>query len=284
MAALARAYGLPAEALQDLGGGNLVVGAGPEYVIKLTPPVFRREIDAEAAALALIGAALPVPVPRLVAHGEWLGWPFVILTRLRGRAIGACRDSVPAEDMRALLRTLGTALRALHALAAPACAPGGGWAAFLARESIGCVARQHAWGVAPAIVEALPRFLAGAALAPPARSVLLHADLTHENVLVGQSGGRWKLTGLVDFGDAMTGDPLFDLITPALLIGRGEPALLAALLDGYGIPPAQRDAALRRRLMALAALHRWNDLSRFSRWCGPVTDVEGLSRALFPLD
>lgn len=282
VSALAEAHGLAGVALQDLGGGNLVVAAGTNHVIKLTAPVFRREIDAEAAALAHIGAALPVP--RLIAHGEWLGWPFVILTRLPGAGIGSCRAVVPAAQLQALLRAVGAALRSLHSLVPPASLPGERWAAYLARESVACVPRQRAWGLAPALVDDLPGFLAKVALAPLPPEVLLHADLTHENVIVRNLDGRWELSGLIDFGDAMTGDPLFDLVAPALLIGRGDPALIAALLDGYQIPRAQRDATLRRRLMALAALHRWNDLSRYAGWVGPVTRVEALSRVLFPLD
>jgi hygromycin-B 7''-O-kinase len=93
--------------------------------------------------------------------------------------------------------------------------------------------------------------------------VLLHADLTADNVLVSHAAGRWWVSGLIDFGDALCGDALFDLVTPALMIARGDARLLAALFDGYGLPESERSPALRRRLAALALLHRFNDLRRY---------------------
>lgn len=80
------------------------------------------------------------------------------------------------------------------------------------------------------------------------------------------------------------GDPLFDLITPALLIARSDRALLGALLDGYGVSPSARDERLRSRLTAYAVLHRFNKLTRYLGWADrPIDSTEALGAVLFPL-
>jgi aminoglycoside 2''-phosphotransferase len=69
--------------------------------------------------------------------------------------------------------------------------------------------------------------------------VLIHGDLGLEHILVDPSGG--SLAGVIDFGDAGTGDPAVDFA--GLLSGLDEPAARAALA-AYGRPD---DAAIFRR-------------------------------------
>lgn len=284
VAELARKLGLPTAPLAFLGGGNLVVAAGPGHVLKLTPPIFRREVKAEAAALALLADVPGLPVPELVATGEWSGWHFVAMTRLAGESLAACRGRQSPAELASLAGEIGMALRCLHAQPPPATGPlASDWAAYLERESLACVERQRRHGVDPGLVADMPRFLRAAALAPPAATVLLHADLTAENVLVSDAGGRWRVSGLIDFGDAMRGDALFDLVTPALMIACGDARLLAALFDGYGLPRAERSPALRRRLAALALLHRFNDLRRYAGWSARAPrNMDELAASWFP--
>jgi len=40
---------------------------------------------------------------------------------------------------------------------------------------------------------------------------LVHADLCTENIIIRQEKGTFQLSGIIDFGDALSGDPLYDL-------------------------------------------------------------------------
>jgi hygromycin-B 7''-O-kinase len=64
--------------------------------------------------------------------------------------------------------------------------------------------------------------------------VVLNSDLTSDHVLVTRIGKTWRLSGIIDFGDAMIGHPYYDFTAPLLDHAFGEPALARALLDGYG--------------------------------------------------
>jgi fructosamine-3-kinase len=85
-------------------------------------------------------------------------------------------------------------------------------------------------------------------LAAVTRPALLHFDLWDGNVLAGPDGG---LTGLVDGERYLYGDPLLDLVSPALM-RRIEDLPDHPFLAGYR--PAPFDEAARIRL-ALYRVH-----------------------------
>jgi phosphotransferase family enzyme len=85
-------------------------------------------------------------------------------------------------------------------------------------------------------------------LAEVTRPALLHFDLWDGNVLVGPSG---ELTGLVDGERYLYGDPLLDLVSPALF-RRIEDSPDHPFLLGYGLTRFDRSARIR---LALYRLH-----------------------------
>ena len=54
------------------------------------------------------------------------------------------------------------------------------------------------------------------ALAAVARPALVHFDLWDGNVLAEETDGGWRLAGLVDGERHLYGDPLVDLVSPAI--------------------------------------------------------------------
>lgn len=287
LGALATSLGLGGEPIADLGGGNLVVSVGERHVLKLAPPVFARELVGEREALALVGGALPVPCPRLFAHGEHDGWAYLLMERLPGRTARERWAEIPHAGRLSLVRQVGEALRCLHALPLPSSGPlAPAWQAYAGEHGAACVERQRRWGVPEGVLADLPALLGRTPYLETPREALIHADLTSLNLLVDEDASRpggWGVSGIIDFGDALGGAPLFDLAAPALLLGRGEAPLLAALLDGYGVPPSARDGALRDLFTAYAALHPFNPLTRYLGFGGRTAeDLDSLGRAMFP--
>ena len=70
-------------------------------------------------------------------------------------------------------------------------------------------------------------------------------------------GGRWTSLAIIDFGDAMTGDLLYELAALHLDLFHGERDMLAAFLRAYGIPEAGWPE-LARKALATALLHRFD--------------------------
>src|SRR5262245_57488933 len=151
--------------------------------------------------LAHVHGKLSAQTPGIVAEGDLEGWGYVVMTRLEGRQANTTLKSAGAPEGRAILRAIGALLAEIHALPAPPTLDAD-WASFVTREAATCVKRHAAGGAAPAWLEAIPARIAG--LPSPERVAPLHADVHGDHVLLDD---ELHVTGLLDFGDAMVGDP-----------------------------------------------------------------------------
>jgi hygromycin-B 7''-O-kinase len=86
--------------------------------------------------------------------------------------------------------------------------------------------------------------------------ILLHGDFHEGNVIVDMNQNKPVITGVVDLGNAMAGDPVADLARLDTFSIRGNESKQQALFGGYGSAPVQWDA--RRRLYQLVqAFELW---------------------------
>ncbi|MFF9827280.1 phosphotransferase family protein [Streptomyces albidoflavus] len=160
-----------------------------------------------------------LPVPPVLARGEAEGWAYAVSGRVRGSAL----DDLSGE---AVARTLPSLLRALDAAARVDLAGTSGYGIWTSDG----LAPQASWPEALlAIGDETPRvpgwrtalvdigfglgpveagLSALGALTPylPDERRLIHGDLLSRNVLVGEGA----ITGVLDWGNALYGDPLYD--------------------------------------------------------------------------
>lgn len=232
-----------------------------------------------------------IPAVRLVASGE-LGksqwhWPYLIFDLIQGVSIGQVMDQVSLEDRLRVAREMGDLALSLHSLplARQSFFPNN-WSdyrAFLARQRQVCVQNHRIWGTLPPhLVEQIEAFLPPIeSLVEPTRSPhLIHADLTKDHLLGRLEQGRWTTLALIDFGDAMTGDLLYELVALHLDLFNCDRMMLAEFLNVYGMASEQR-ASLVQRAMAVTLLHRFNVID-----CIPVDvlkapDLETLALRLW---
>ncbi|TDD57808.1 aminoglycoside phosphotransferase family protein [Kribbella antibiotica] len=160
-------------------------------------------IAAEAHA---IGAAreLGVPAPRILATD--LTVPYLLTAELPG---------APSEAP-AVVRAAASCLRQLHTVHADA-----DWAATLL-EPVQVLDELVPSDLADQLRRVLPPFIAEVSEVPP---VLLHGDL-HVRHLYAESG---RLSGILDWGDSMYGDPLFDVARFTMTADAD------VVLAGYGL-------------------------------------------------
>ena len=147
-------------------------------------------------------------MPRVIAEGELEGWPYLVLEPLPGIPLNQVWEQVEARDRAAICETLGGVMAALHAVPTDGLgAIAVDWPAWLAERRAGFAAAQAERGASPEWIAAALDFLAE--MWPEITTgapVLLNADITDEHVLLAREGDRWRMTGLIDFGDAMLGD------------------------------------------------------------------------------
>jgi Ser/Thr protein kinase RdoA (MazF antagonist) len=193
-----------------------------------------RSADAGCAAPAILGRGRLSTADRLSAF---------IMRRVAGGPIGAGHPAWPA---------VGDSLRRVHDVRLP----GFGWLAEAAWDERGdCALRHRSWldflqgivgdtrcladryVVAAPVAEAAAAALDAhaAALAAVEVGSLCHGDLKAAHIFV--EAGR--LTGVIDWGDAVVGDPLWDI---ARFAHRADVGSVSLLLAGYDPARALVDA------------------------------------------
>ncbi|MFB7073988.1 phosphotransferase, partial [Streptomyces sp. NPDC056290] len=229
----------------DLADGReVVVKAGPPSTARLLA-YEKRLIPAEAEYFRVVRDRAPgVPVPSVLAVcDDW-----IITTLLPGRPL-------TEEDAPRARIELGAAVAAVHEISGPHFGytgerpSGQDWPTVFAAAVTSLRADAAEWNVPlPPLEGAVERH--HDVLAEVIRPALLHFDLWDGNVLVSPSGG---LAGLVDGERYLYGDPLLDLVSPALF-RRIEDEPEHPFLRGYRPDPF--DAGARTRL-SLYRLHRY---------------------------
>jgi hygromycin-B 7''-O-kinase len=288
---IARCHGLPADDPHIFATGtNLVLGLGPDLVLKIFPPALRSQFISERAALKQLRVRLDIPTPEIVLEGERDQWPYLAMTRLGGTLGSEIWPLLPESWKETVLRQIGETIAQVQrapigelALIEP------GWAEFMSRQIAGCRARQirlglpeKYWGELEALIAAAP------ALIPmDAAPVILTGEYIPENFMLEPDGDGWRLAGLFDFGDVLTGWGEYDLLGPSAFMTEGRPGRVRNLLQGFGYSPAEIDPALTRRLLTLTFLHRASDpMSKIAipGWHAQAATLAELERMLWPLD
>lgn len=276
------AEGDPARIRKASEGSVLVALLGDDRVLKLYPPFLADHYAFERAMLERLHGRLGVPTPRLLASGERDGWPYLVMTQLRGGAPLTGLWPAMAEEARLrLLRSLGALTREVHALPVDdtiaALAPP--WAAFIAGQRRGCFARQQRTGLPAHLLERLEAFVAAGAV-PAGAPVLLSGEYTPMNLLATAAG---ELAAMFDFGDGLIGPREYDWLGPLAFLAAGSAARTAAFMQGLG---ARLTEALREQLLRLLLLHRYSHLPAQLKACAgweQAASFEALAATLWPL-
>ena len=240
-------------AAEELGGGGFAavwrasLTDGRDVVVKVAPPpsarllAYEKElIAAEAEYFALTAGLAPVPSV-LAVSPRW-----IITSLLPGRPLTE-GDSAPARTQ------LGAAVARIHTISGPRFGYTGDrpsaadWPTAFTAMIASLRADAAAWQVPLPPLDGVVEKHHGV-LAAVTRPALLHFDLWDGNVLVGADG---SLSGLVDGERYLYGDPLLDLVSPALM-RRIEDEPDHPFLAGYRPEPFDEPARIR---LALYRIH-----------------------------
>jgi hygromycin-B 7''-O-kinase len=108
---IARTHGLRCTALQVFSTGtNLVVALDEKLILKIFPPMLRRQFVSERGALAQLRGRVRIPIPEIVFEGERDGGLYLVITRLPGVLGVGARPSLPEEDKERVLSQIGEAI------------------------------------------------------------------------------------------------------------------------------------------------------------------------------
>jgi hygromycin-B 7''-O-kinase len=262
--AIATRHVLPANELRFIDKGTHLVWETGRSVIKLFVPLWPEDSDSEIVMLEMVsGSALPAP--RLEAVGEFEGWRYVVMSKVEGEALGVAWRALDAAGRMRLAAHLGETMAVLATLPRERLADRAiTQEALLAERRDRVLSDQRERGGDDALEAELRRFLEELPPLAHREEVVLHADLTDDNVLV--SGDR--VTGVIDFADAFVGPAAYEFAAPACFVTRGSPAQRDALIRGRGFVPTPELIATIR---AWAILHRYGHVARMMQAAGVTT-------------
>ncbi|MFD3926734.1 aminoglycoside phosphotransferase family protein [Streptomyces sp. NPDC058614] len=227
------------------GGGHSTWWVGSRHVLRLAPDREasarqRRELRLRDVVRPHAGVAVPVSV----AHGEWsAGLSYTLDTKLAG-VTGEEQDvsAIGEADLAALLAGMREVpVRQAEALGVPRAAPR---SLEALRTSAGRAAEQLASAdeFDPARLAQLTAAAAVKLAGQPGAAVLVHHGLKGGHLVVSADG---RVRGVLDWTDAVIGDPTEDIAGLAVAVGAPA-AVRAATLAGYGARPCLRGLWLSR--------------------------------------
>lgn len=208
------AAGLPATgSFRRKSGWVSRAWVGDGCVVRLNNDVRHRDAYSHEAAVVSLLAGTEVPHARLLAQGDGPDGPWYVSERLPGRTLLEAWPAADPSTRRAIIESLGSALRALHRIPVPAgllppwlvgAIDGGPWPAFHPPVVGGTLHLVEAARRLPGHNSRLLVDVAGwveqrLALFAADEPVLVHGDLHGSNVMVDQG----RVTGLIDFAEAL---------------------------------------------------------------------------------
>ncbi|MDP9330673.1 MAG: aminoglycoside phosphotransferase family protein [Actinomycetota bacterium] len=207
---------------------------------------------AERAAYSLIATDPEIAAPSVVGEGRLCGdvdaaWPYLITTRVSG--VASWRADLSADQRRSIAAELGSQARRIHALS-----PSGGVATEEDWPALNVAGAAQRSSLPPHLVAQVDDYLAQ--LGPPDR-VFVHGDLVANHIYVEDS----RITGIIDWGDAMVTDRHVELIQIYRDMFECDKELFGVFLEASDWPVREdfpRRAlghALYRQAMGLAQHH-----------------------------
>ncbi|GAA1713523.1 phosphotransferase family protein [Brachybacterium phenoliresistens] len=207
-----RAAGIPqAGRFRAKAGWTSRAWVGEEHVVRRGDGRFRDAYAHEAAVAGLLRGSA-VPHARHLAHGVGPDGPWYVSARLPGRTLQEAWPGAGRAERRAMIESLGSALRALHRIPVPAglrppwladALAGGPWPAFHPPVLRGLLplietARRRPGQDSRLLSDADAWVRERLGLFAEDVPCLVHGDLHGSNVMV----DRGRVTGLIDFAEA----------------------------------------------------------------------------------
>jgi hygromycin-B 7''-O-kinase len=246
-------------------GTNAVFVVDDAYVVKIYAPFCPEDFDLERELYALLGPNPHLPVPQLIAQGvleDQIRWPYIIIDFKPGFPIREVRDRIPRYNLLRIAAELGEMVRELHRVPVTALTSlpntRASWQQFVRQRQVE-VADAALWeGILPEpVVAEIPEFLASAlAGGEEAPLALLNGDLTEDHILLQQHNGKWRISALIDFGDALVGARDYEWIALWFSGLDREYDELMAFMAAYD-PRLKLDDAFFTRAMAFTFLHEF---------------------------
>lgn len=253
-------------------GENVIFFVDDSFVIKIFIEL-RDNYRRERASLEFVENKISIETPKILHTGEIENFSYLVMTKLAGISMRDVWRDIDTRNKIEIASRLGVVMKELHSYTAPlhSEALNRNWQEFIVHQARTTIERQTKAGANPEWLESLPEYLDRVPKFLPSNheQVFLHGDIHPTNLLLRKINGRWKLSGLFDFGDSLCGFCEYEFVAPGVLMVQGEKELQRELLIAYGYKEAELDLNLRSRLMLLTILYECSNLRKYALRLAP---------------
>ena len=249
----------------DFHSNNAVFLLDHHYVVKLYAPDQQDSFRVEEGALRILATTPALPIPPLLAVGDLnglLSCPYVVMGMVSGMPLDELRGRFGSGDLVNIATQLGTVMARFHG------------SYFSGKSQIGQAYgawntlyenRRHQFienlgqtvSFPSCLKSELRAFVCSTEVDTYLNTphVLVHGDLTCYHIYVEEQAGHWRVSGIIDMGNALAAPPEYDWTDLWFQTLERDVQALIAFLTSYQ-SALKIDENYRRRLMAFF-LHSW---------------------------
>ena len=240
---------------------NAVFILDRRLVVKVYSP-FWSEHDIEPKLIEVLSAEGAVPVPKIVASGRYedrTTWHYLVIEHCSGQTLESLRPELTREEIISIAAQIGSVTRALHETnidSLEGADAGETWDDLVDRRRRKVLPELVDRGlitpdVSKTLAETMDYVIDDSRSNP---RVVVHGDLESDHVLLSRADGEWRVTSIIDFGDARVG--VRDYEWMPLWLGLFDRNLdeMRAFIESYD-PALLSDEALSRRIIGWTLLH-----------------------------
>jgi aminoglycoside phosphotransferase (APT) family kinase protein len=258
----------------------------PSFVLKVYPEAWHWKMQKEVRVAALLQDKLSVQVPRILLADDTktlLDLNFVVMTKLDGDILLGLTASLTPAEVVPIYSQWGQVLRQIHTIPMASfgyIGPHGVWTAhasnraYMSSQFEKKLTEFVERGGDPVLADRLRASVArhGHLFDECANASLCHYDFHGGNVLVSRKDGPLRISGILDFENAIAGDPILDLAKATLDYAvQQDERKKAALLASYG-------AGGHRHWQEALELYRMYCVLEFWCWMAQIGNREPLPR------
>lgn len=271
---IATMYGILGVLERRFDGSNIVFKCGQSW-IKLSPPFWRDAFTAEVTVVEHWQKKLPCNIPVRRAVGEYAGWDYLICSNVPGISFEEAKLKMKQSHLEAFADDIGHLISVINSLTPiPLTRAFGSWHDYAAAQIADAEAVHLARGCSKEWARKIAQYLEEhkSILDSLKSSVTIHGDINYEHALVDQN--TFRLSGLIDFADAMNAPIEVEFVLPFRSCFRGNQHLQERVLAAFGKPIAFSKEDRATGMMVLTLLNRF---IAFESWFHKELTQDGLT-------
>ena len=240
---------------------NAVFILDRRLVVKIYSP-FWSEFDIEPKLIKVLSAEGRVPVPEVVAscrYQDRVTWSYLVMEHCPGLTLEALRPEISREEVMSIAARMGAVTRSLHQTGVDtleSADAGETWDDLVARRRREVLPELvDRVLVTSEVAEGLAGILGYVIRDAKSRSrVVVHGDLESDHILLSRVNGEWRVSSMIDFGDARVGVRDYEWMPLWLGLFDRNIDEMRAFVESYD-RTLLADETFPRRIMGWTLLH-----------------------------